>query len=441
MPLLATAVFSERSAADARWGAAWVFAACSLLTPSLPEGMFRKMPMRRGPGDPRLAIESSPTLSVGKYVAHRIRHAYGMRADRLRFLVILRNPTLRAFSYFKFAKRADRARMWFHQKFANLSFLQMVRQQILILRDHRGDCKWMNCAGDFELKGSSLAKLQTTMQDYHMVGMLTWGNYYPHLKNYMDGLDSVRDAALPVHRCLSAVSGPGSASATSDLSLTRPCLKLTRTWYTVVHPAQTQFYIIDSRKFESDWYNEMVNIFNHYGLDPALANMSSAVSTRTASCRQTLSSTVSRRTPPCLHPRQPLSLIFCPLACACCAISRAVSRARSLDWRQNHEGYIANAAPDLLIHPDRAPTVAEEKQHARGSAEWMAENKIDAELAMAFNLLDEYYQPFNEKLYDLFEQTKIPFRRWGTWQDDYKAHLATKPSDTTIVSKRIIVGK
>lgn len=328
-PLLVTAVLGPS-------GRAWQqkepnFFSNDQLYSSLPEGMFRKMPMRRGPGDPRLAIESSPTLSVGKYVAHRIRHAYGMRADRLRFLVILRNPTLRAFSYFKFAKRADRARMWFHQKFANLSFLQMVRQQILILRDHRGDCKWMNCAGDFELKGSSLAKLQTTMQDYHMVGMLTWGNYYPHLKNYMDGLDS------------------------------------------------TQFYIIDSRKFESDWYNEMVKIFKHYGLDPALANMSST----------------------------------------------------------NHRGYIANAAPDLLKYPNHAPTISEEKQHARGSAEWLAENRIDADLATAFDLLDEYYRPFNEKLYELFEQNNIPFRRWGTWQDDYKVHLATKIAETFIVDPAV----
>lgn len=401
-------------------------------THRLPAVMLQKYPIRQGSDDQRVSIDASPILAVGGFAAQRIRHAYGTNKGSLRFAVILRNPTLRAFSYFKFAKRADRQHMWFHDKFQHISFLQMVRQQIKILRDDGGDCKWMNCQGDFELRGGLQAKLSITTQAYHMVAMLTWGNYYPHLKNFMDGMNPVGDAALPLGRWRSCFRQHRAY----------PHYDLTRMWHDVPHaPAQKQFYVIDSRKFESDWYNEMVNIFNHYGLDPALANMSSAVSTRTASCRQTLSSTVSRRTPPCLHPRQPLSLIFCPLACACCAISRAVSRARSLDWRQNHEGYIANAAPDLLIHPDRAPTVAEEKQHARGSAEWMAENKIDAELAMAFNLLDEYYQPFNEKLYDLFEQTKIPFRRWGTWQDDYKAHLATKPSDTTIVSKRIIVGK
>lgn len=212
-----------------------MFAAFPLPTPRLPEGMFRKFPRRSGPGDQRLAIDSSPTLTVGQYVAHRIRHAYGMRADRLRFLVILRNPTLRAFSYFKFAKRPASAHLWFHRRFANLSFLQTVRQQIKILRDQQGDCKWMNCAGDFELKGSPLAKLQLTVQNYHMVGMLTWGNYYPHLKNYMDGLNSVRDAALSVHRCLSAVCDPGSASTTPDLSLPCPRSNFTRTWYAAVH--------------------------------------------------------------------------------------------------------------------------------------------------------------------------------------------------------------
>ena len=30
-------------------------------------------------------------------------------------------------------------------------------------------------------------------------------------------------------------------------------------------------------------------------------------------------------------------------------------------------------------------------------------------------------------------QNNIPFRRWGTWQDDYKVHLATKITETTII--------
>ena len=115
----------------------------------MPSPLLSRFPLRDGPNDPRRGLIGSVMLGGGIRTRNRLATAYGAATGRLRFVVMVRNPTLRAFSWYEFGRRRDANCMarnwsgcvknpvwdrgWFHPDHANTSFYELVRDSVALL--------------------------------------------------------------------------------------------------------------------------------------------------------------------------------------------------------------------------------------------------------------------------------------------------------------------
>ena len=184
----------------------------------MPSPMLSRFPLRDGPADPRRGLVGSVMLGGGIHGRDHLSTTYGAAAGGLRFIVMVRNPTLRAFSWYEFGRRRDAACVaknwtgcvrnpvwghgWFHPDQANTSFYETVRDCLAVLDGSSGRtiCDSLYCDGNMSLKPGHESFRHGRIQGKLHVSMITHGLFGPQLASWTEVFKCDHPLPMPSSR-------------------------------------------------------------------------------------------------------------------------------------------------------------------------------------------------------------------------------------------------